>query len=54
MVGDPGQKDKLGDQALVESGLAKGKSDKEVMVMVMVAHFLFTYSNALYNKTIYD
>ena len=40
VVGDPGQKDKLGYQALIsqiESGLAKGYSDKEVVSAVVRA-----------------
>ena len=40
MVGDPGQKDKLGYQALmsqIEAGLAKGYSDKEVVSVVVRA-----------------
>lgn len=40
MVGDPGQKDKLGYQALIsqiESGLAKGYSDKEMVGAVVRA-----------------
>ena len=46
VVGDPGQKDKLGYQALmsqIEAGIAKGYSDKEVVSAVQPGLQLRSY-----------